>query len=104
MSYHNTLPSLIHATRLAVERGDMYVGMEEDFPGARDWARMMEIPVGVFGGRVLLKLRTPRRAINDEGDPVAIVSHYAGVYYDLQGRRYTINQLAWVEEKTLPED
>lgn len=82
----------------------MYVGPESDFPGVLEWARMMEIPIGVFEGRVLLKLRSPRRAVNSDGSAIAIVSHYAGTYYSAVGSRYTINELAWVEEKTLPED
>ena len=104
MAKAQTLPDLVHAARLALEREDMYVGMEADFPGAREWARLMEIPVGVFGGRILLKLRSPRRAVNSDGEQVAIVSHYAGTYYSSGGHQYTINQLAWIEEKGLPDE
>lgn len=98
---NHTLSRLIHEARRAIDRGDMYVGQESDFPGVREWSRMMDIPVGVFEGRVLLKLHPPWRAIT-KNNVVSIVAHYGGVYYALNGERYTINEIALIEDKRLP--
>lgn len=99
---NDTLSRLINAARQAVSRGDMYVGLETEFLGVRDLSRLMDIPIGVFDGRVLLKLKVPRKAVAPSGELVSIVSHYGGTYYGLGGGKYTINELAFIEEKRLP--
>lgn len=80
----------------------MVVGRVADFPGVREWARLMDIPIGVFGGMVLLRLKAPRRAVNAEGREVGIVSWFDGVYYGITGDEYSANELAWVQDKELP--
>lgn len=98
---NEVLSRLIVAAKQALERGDMYVGDERDFQDVREYSRLMEIPVGIWDGRVLLKLRVPRRAVTENG-VVSIVSHFGGYYYGLGGERYTSTQLAWIQDKVLP--
>lgn len=100
---NTNLLKLIERAREAIDRGDMYVGHITEFGGDLYlMARLMEIPVGVFGDKVLLKLRKPRVGVNRNGQEVKIVSRHDGVYYDLVGNTYREKDLAWTQEKELP--
>ena len=95
--------NLIRRAREAVDRGDMYVGPLSEFPGDIVLAsRMLEIPIGIFGGNVLLKLKKPRRALSRSGEIVNVVSMYDGYYYTMCGSRLREKDLAWVTDKDLP--
>lgn len=95
----DVLPRLINAARAAIDRGDMYVGQEEEYPGASTWATFMDIPIMITQGRILLRLKVPRLAVSPSGEVVRIVSVHDGLYYTGKGTTYTINQLAWLEDK-----
>ena len=99
---NDVLSRLMQAAHQAIARGDTYVGLAEDFPSVSEVSRLMSIPVGIFEGRVLLKLRDPLKAVTLKGSFISIVSHYGGVYYGLSGDKFTVNQLAFVTEKELP--
>lgn len=100
---NTNLLRLIERAREAIDRGDMYVGHISEFQGdLYTLARLMEIPVGVFGDKVLLKLRIPRMGFNRNGNEVKIVSKHDGLYYSLGGDTYREKDLAWTQEKELP--
>jgi len=100
-SNFTTVTKLIHAARAAIDRGDMYVGQEEDFPDLRSWAAMIEIPITIQRGKVLLCLKKPKLAVNSEGEVVSICTVHEGVYYTRGGATYSINEIAWLEDKEL---
>lgn len=95
--------NLIRRTREAVDRGDMLVGPASEFPGDVVLAsRILELPIGVFEGNVLLKLKRPRIALSRSGEQVRIVACYSGYYYAMNGSKYREKDLAWVADKELP--
>lgn len=101
---NDNLVKLIKRTREAVDRGDMFVGHESEFCGDLSIMRsFVEIPIGVFDGRVLLKLRVPREGRTRAGELVRIVSYYDGVYYTAGGMKYREKDICWVKQKELPQ-
>lgn len=95
--------NLIRRVREAVDRGDMFVGPASEFPGDVVLAsRMLELPVGIFEGNILLKLKKPRLALARSGEQVKIVACYSGYYYSMCGGKYREKDLAWIADKELP--
>lgn len=97
------LVKLINRTREAIDRGDMLVGHASEFGGDLElYSRLMQIPVVVLDGRVLLKLKDPRLALNRNGDTIKIVAFYDGVYYSGGGQKYKEKDISWIVDKELP--
>lgn len=102
MKLNDNLVKLIQRVRLAIERGDMLVGSQDEFPGDLALAaRVLGLNIGIFDGRVLLKLPRYKAAVTRNGSDVKVVSYYNGVYYDREGRRYREKDLAWQNEETV---
>lgn len=90
---------LVHAARAAIDRGDMYIGPESDYPDIHMWASMVDVPVTIQRGNVLLRLPKPRLAVNRDGTVVSIYTVHDGLYFTRGGDAYTINDIAWLEDK-----
>lgn len=103
MALSKSLVKLIARVREAVDRGDMFVGHKSEFPlDIRIIGRWVDVPIGIFDDRVLLKFDKPLMAVTRNNDEVSIVSCYDGTYYTVSGHPYREKDLAFKKEKALP--
>lgn len=76
--------------------GSLLLGYEEELTGARDAARIIGLPISIFGGLVLAVLKVPRIALTAGGREAPIVTWHDGLYYDVEGHSYREKDLEWV--------
>jgi hypothetical protein len=93
MDLHNFMKRV----KAALDRNDndMFVCTATAVPLVRDWIQIVDLPILVTDGLVLLKFKPPRKARNVNGDTVSILSYHDGRYYGLGGATYREKDIVW---------